>query len=194
MQPHLNPYESPQSEQANTSNTNTIQGWSGTIDQRMAFPENTTVELRRWKQHYNSLILFVIGLVITMLACFGTGIAFFAKAGPDNTLFLAAAIFLFALGIASLIGVVNRYAWTVPLIWGWVGIWTVISIGGAIAALSYDASEALVGILQVLVYVVILIVFVGKALAEAGRIFGPDRINEHELKEELAYREMNSIP
>jgi uncharacterized membrane protein len=194
MQPHLNPYESPQAEQIPTSTTNTIQGWTGTIDQRMAFPENSTVELRRWKQHYNSLILFVIGLVITLLACFGTGIAFFAKAGPDNTLFLAAALFLFALGIASLIGVVNRSAWTVPLIWIWVGIWTLISIGGAIAALSYGSSEAFVAILQILVYVVVLIVFVGKALAEADLIFGPARINEHELKEELAYREMNSIP
>lgn len=195
MQPYQNPYESPQTQLVNNPTTMPVAGTiEGTIDQRMAFPQYTTVELRRWKQHYNSLMLFIIGLAITMVASIVTGILFIAKVGPHNTLYLGAAIFLLALGIASMIGVVNRYAWTVPLIWVWVVIWTVISISGAVAALSLGSSEAFVAILQLLVYVVVLIVFVGKALGEANRIFGPDRINEHQLKEELAYREMNSIP
>ena len=195
MQPYQNPYESPQTQLNDAASRMPVAGpIQGTEDQRMAFPNNTTVELRRWKQHYNSLILFVIGLVVTLLGCVGTGIFLFAKAGPDGKLYLAGVIFLLALGIASLIGVMNRAAWTAPLIWLWIGIWSLLCIVGAVLSLNSNIPEALIGVLQLLVYVIVLIVFVGKAVAEAHRIFGPERIDEYQLKEELAYREMNSIP
>lgn len=167
----------------------------GTIDQRISFPENTIVELRRWKQHYNSLKLFIIGQAITLLACLG-GLAYFvnARAVQNTPLYVAGTIILLILGIMSLVGVVQRYSIAVPLIWLWIGLWALMSITGAVVAFSYGASEGLIVVLQLLVYVVVLIVFVGKALAERERIFGPERINEHELHEELAYREINSIP
>jgi hypothetical protein len=195
MQPYQNPYESPQSQLVNNPTTMPVAGTiEGTPDQRMAFPEHTTVELRRWKQHYNSLILFTIGLVITMLSCFGAGVALSTRSTPEHTVYAAAAIFLLALGIASLIGVMNRSAWTPPLIWAWIVLWSLMSIGGAVTAFTFGNSEVALAILQLLVYVVVLIIFVGKALGESNRIFGPERINENQLKEELAYREMNSIP
>ena len=130
-----------------------------------------------------------------MLACLGGLVALLnIRSIPNSPLYIAGTLVLLILGIMSLVGVVNRYSWAVPLIWIWIGIWALLSIIGGVAALASGSYEAFTAVMQLLVYAIILIVFVGKALREGERYFGPNRIDEYALHLELAYREINSIP
>ncbi len=200
MLPEQNPYAAPQFSPEKVGKSMPVAGMApGTIDQRQAFPEYAIEDLRRWQQHVNSLMIFVLAqsfmLFLVLIGWLVGAVMIQSNTRTDMHTLFHGLLGVFALLIVlSIIAVLNRWESGRMMAWIWIGVWLCLGILGAIAAAFTGHFEAVLGVLQLSVYAVLLFFFVSKALKEGDRYFGPDRINEYALKQELAYREINSIP